>query len=247
MIKGIQAAGAALKPMMSRLEVIANNLANIDTTGFKKDNIFIQMMKDTEIAQAQGKGDLAGYDVKRYSDFKEGSLKDTHNPLDIAIQGHGFFVADTPAGVRYTRNGNFMLSVDGTLQTSQGYPVMGTAGAIRFPDMQKLAHGEVVVSEDGEITVDKNVVARLRIVDFDDLTKLKKDGDSFFADGGLQKPVDIDGSSTLLRQGHLEESNVEGIEEMIEMVELTRDFESSQRAIQYQDATLDKIMDVGRV
>jgi flagellar basal-body rod protein FlgG len=247
MIKGIQAAGAALKPMMSRLEVIANNLANIDTTGFKKDNIFVQMMKDTEIAQAQGKGDLAGYDVKRYSDFAEGSLKETHNPLDFAIQGRGFFVVDTPLGKRYTRNGNFTLSVDGTLQTSQGHPVMGSAGAIRFPDMQKLAHGEVAVSEEGEIMVDKTMLAQLQIADFDDVMKLKKDGDSFIIEDAQQKPVQADRQFTRVKQGYLEESNVEGIEEMIALVELTRNFESSQRIIQYQDSTLDKIMDVGRV
>jgi flagellar basal-body rod protein FlgG len=247
MIKGIQTAGAALKPMMSRLEVIANNLANIDTTGFKKDNVFIELMKNTQIEQEQGKGDLAGYDVRRYSDFTEGSLKETHNPLDLAIQGRGFFVVDTPVGQRYTRNGNFTLSVDGTLQTSQGYRVMGTGGSIRFPDMQKLAHGDVVVTEDGEVILDNAVLARLQIVDFEDLTRLKKEGDSFMAEDPQQKPIQTNEKNTFIRQGYLEESNVEGIEEMIAMIELTRNFESSQRAIQSQNATLDKTLDVGKV
>src|SRR5208283_4395063 len=119
MIKGIYAAGSGLMPRMLKLEVIANNLANISTTGFKRDNIFVQIMKDTGVEQAKGNGDLSGLKVREYTDFSEGSMNQTGNKLDLAIQGSGFFAAETPNGVRYTRNGSFSLSTDGTIVTSQ--------------------------------------------------------------------------------------------------------------------------------
>ena len=154
MIKGIYASGTGMMPRMLKLEVIANNLANISTAGFKRDNIFVQIMKNTAVAQTKGGGDLSGLNVKEYTDFSEGSLSPTSNKLDLALQGSGFFVAQTPNGPRYTRNGSFSLSTDGTIVTSQGYPVLGAGGPIQLPDMQKLSQGDISIDETGEVTVD---------------------------------------------------------------------------------------------
>jgi len=246
MIKGIQSTGSALKPMMTRMEVIANNLANINTVGFKKDEVFIHLMKKTDLEQAGGKGEIAGYDVRKFTDFSEGSLQQSGNPLDVALQGRGFFVIDTPLGIQMTRNGNFTLSLDGTLVTSQGHPVMGTEGSIHFPDIQNLSEGRLAITETGEITIDKRVIGKFRIADVADPTILRKNGDSFLIVDKNVPLSTVNNESVIVRQGYLEESNVDGLEELITMVELTRNFESGQRAIQYQDGTLERLNEVGR-
>jgi flagellar basal-body rod protein FlgG len=247
MIKGIHTAGAGMLPMMTRLEVIANNLANMNTTGFKRDSVFTQLIKDADLARAQGRVELAEAQVERITDFSDGSFNPTNNPLDVAVQGRGFFVVETPAGTRYTRNGNFMLSTNGTLITSQGYSVVGTTGKIQVPNLQKLTQGQLLISESGEIIIDNKAVARLRVVDFADPTRLLKESNSLFAAPQEMPAIDIHEDSTRVKQGFLEGSNVEGLEEMIALVELSRNFESNQRVIQAQDGTLEKAIEVGRV
>ncbi|HCV43046.1 MAG TPA: hypothetical protein DGH68_06145, partial [Bacteroidetes bacterium] len=215
MIKSIHTSGAGMEPMMTRLEVIANNLANMNTTGYKRDEVFMQLVKDAALLQAQGKGDLSEVQVERITDFSDGSLNPTNNPLDVAVQGRGFFVVDTPQGLRYTRNGNFTLTSSGTLVTAQGDPVMGVNGRIQLPDLQNLKRGQIVISESGEIDVDNRSIARLRVVDFGAGTGLTKQTSSLFVAPAGVLPSDIREDSVQIRQGFLEGSNVEGLEEMI--------------------------------
>jgi flagellar basal-body rod protein FlgF len=247
MIKGIGTSGTALIPMMTRLEIVANNLANANTVGFKRDNLFSQMLSDAQLKEAQAGGDLSGTLARQYSDFSEGSIQQTNNPLDMAIQGDGFFTVDTPRGVRYTRNGAFMISREGTLTTKEGYPVLSTNGVITFPDPQALARESITVSEHGEIAIGKRPLATLRIADFDNALQLKKEGASLFIAAGTERRMEPASNPATIRQGHLEESNVDGIAEMIQMIEITREFEADQKTVQAQDATLDKALDVGRI
>jgi flagellar basal-body rod protein FlgG len=236
-----------MQPRMTNLEVIGNNLANIDTIGFKKDNLFTRILKEKGVEMAKGKGELAGMESREFTDFSDGSLKPTNNPLDLAMTGKGFFTIETQDGIRYTRNGNFALSTDGILVTSNGNPVMGTSGKIQLPDSRTLSQGDITVNEQGEITIDKKPVAKLRIATFDDLSTLKKDKACMFATDAPERAATVDGKSAAVHQGYLEESNVEGIQEMVQMLELSKSFETDQKAIQAQDATLDKAMEVGRV
>ena len=247
MIKGIFSSEASMRPKMAKLEVIANNLANINSTGFKKDMLFMQMLKDSASAQASGKGDLDGLKINHVIDFSDGVLNQTGNPFDLALQGRGFFVAETPQGMRYTRNGNFKLSADGVLTTADGYPVMGAGGRIQFLQKERLQQGVVTVTDTGEIVLDKEIIAKLRIVDFDNLGTLKKDQKSFFAASGAERILEGTNTTAYVKQGFLEGSNVEGIEEMIAMVELTRGFETDQKIITAQDSTIEKSLEVGRV
>ncbi len=247
MIKGIYASGSGMMPRMVKLEVISNNLANISTTGFKRDNLFVQILKGTGVAQAKGGGELSGMDVREYTDFSEGSMNQTGNPLDLAIQGPGFFAAQSPTGVCYTRNGSFSLSTEGTVVTAQGYPVLGTAGPIQLPDMRKLSQGDILINESGGISVDGKVIAKLRIANFADTSALKKEAGSYFVSSAQEKGAEADGKDTIVRQGQLEESNVNGIEEMIQMIELSRSFESAQKSMLYQDGTLEKALEVGQL
>lgn len=245
MIKGIFTSGSGMQPRMLRLEVLANNLANIDTTGFKKENIFVELLQ-RKLSTEQQPTELAGFDVRQYTDFSEGSLRQTGNPLDLAIDGQGFFVVETPRGPRYTRNGHFKLANDGTIVNEQGYAVLGAGGRIQLPDVQKPVEGALAITESGDVLVANQPIGRFRIVQFEDLRELKKEGNSLFVGENVQ-PRDRNSSAVAVRQGYLEESNVEGIAEMIMMVELNRSFETDQKALQYQDATLERAMDVGRV
>lgn len=245
MIKGIFSSGSGMQPRMLRLEVLANNLANIDTTGFKKENIFVEVLQQKLLAEER-QSELAGLDVRQYTDFSEGSLRQTDNPLDLAIVGQGFFVVETPRGPRYTRNGHFMLTNDGVIVNEQGHALLGVSGRIQLPDIQKIAENKLAVTESGEVLFNNQPIGKVRVVQFKNLDALKKEGSSLFVADNVS-PDDLTGNSFAIRQGYLEESNVEGIAEMITMVELNRSFETDQKAIQYQDATLEHAMQVGRV
>jgi flagellar basal-body rod protein FlgF len=247
MIKGIYSSGSSLRPMMARLEVLANNLANLNTTGFKRDTVFMDILKDAGLREAEGKSELDGLDVRQITDFSEGSLMQTNNPLDVAIQGNGFFVVNTPYGQRYTRNGSFKLAQDGTIVTHEGFAVQGTRGNIQIPDTERTELSGMRISPLGEITRGQASIGKLRIVNFENLDQLTKDHGSLFISTAAERPVDPESQTVAIRQGYLEESNVDGIAEMIEMIEINRNFEASQRALQSQDSTLDKTMEVGRV
>ncbi len=247
MIKGLYSSSNGMPPMLVRMEVIANNLANMNTTGFKKDDMFVEMMKDPGAAPHAHAGELTTrLNVERTIDFVEGSLNETNNPLDVALQGAGWFVVQTGQGQRYTRNGNFTISLDGTLTTQNGLPVLGADGKIQFPDVHKAIQEGIAITQSGEVRTGNHVVGKLRVIEVSDESQLRKLGDTLFA---LEKNADVEITEQELpsiRQGFLEESNVDGVAEMIEMMEITRHFESNQKAIAAQDQTLDKLFEVGR-
>lgn len=247
MIKGIYSSSAGMQPRMTRMEVVANNLANIDTTGYKRDNVFFQMVKENVAAGGKDGSQNAENDVHEQTDFSSGALKQTNNTLDLAVTGNAFFTVETPRGIRYTRNGNFNLTMDGTIVTNQGYPVLGTEGKIQLPDIQKLVQGDLTIDEAGTINVDNKVVGKLRLAAFDDASSLKKDGSSMFITDTAEHSINTSDGSVAVKQGFLEESNVDAVEEMVTMIQLSRDFEADQKAIQSQDASLEKAMDVGRI
>ena len=246
MIKGIHTAGSGMLPMTTRLEVIANNLANMNTTGFKRDEVFTKLVKDAAFIQAQGKGNDGEMQIEHVTDFSEGVLNPTNNPLDLAVQGRGFFVVDSPGGLRYTRNGNFTLTTNGDIVTADGNPVMGVHGRVQLQNLQNLHSEQLVITESGEMVLDGKSVARLRIVDFADVRNLVKEAGSLFAAPVTMQPMEVHEDTARIKQGFLEGSNVEGLEEMIAMIELTRNFESNQRMITTLDGTLEKSNDVGR-
>lgn len=246
MIKGLYTTEAGMNPKLVRLEIIANNLANINTTGFKRDMAFSDALDNALIEEVAAGGTEPPL-AHQYTDFTEGTLRPTNNPLDVAVQGRGFLVVDTPNGVRFTRNGNLQLALDGTLVTGAGYPVLGRNGRIQLPDINRLQVGSIHISETGEVMVDKQSIGHLRMVDFVDYTALHKDQQSlFFANPGTPI-VEGPGTQSAVRQGFLEDSNVDGISEMIAMIEINRAFEADQKALQAQNSTLEKTMDVGRV
>jgi len=175
-----------------------------------------------------------------YTDNSQGALEATGRDFDVAIEGDGFFVVETPQGPAYTRNGSFTLSPEGTLIDANGYSVMTDAGEIQ------ILNGEVSITPDGQISVDDQVVGTLQVVDFPQPYNLTKLSGSL-----VQPPADVapePAPTAMVRQGYLEKSNVDVLREMVDMISSYREFETGQRMIQMQDESLGKATnDLGRV
>jgi len=246
MIKGIHTTESSMRPKLARMEVLANNLANINSTGFKKDKLFVQVLNESAITAGKD-GDFDDVNTRKYVDFSDGSLAETGNPLDLAMQGPGFFVVDTPVGPRFTRAGSFRFDADGKLVTSGNLPVQGATGYIRLPQAIQEVQGEIRVLETGEMMLGKDLIGQLSIVNFARPSDLVKDGASFFRTAPGQLPIEVADGTAAVRQGFLEESNVDGIEEMMEMIELNRGFETDQKALQSLESSVERALDIGRV
>ncbi len=204
-----------------RMNQISNNLANVDTVGYKKENITFWEMMFT----AADHKPRVGKALKIITDHQQGGIEATDNNLDFAINGNGFFRVQTPDGVRYTRNGNFTLNGEGQLTTLDGDLVLGQGGAIA------LESDNIQVGTDGLISVNGEVVNQLNLVTFDDFNSLEKDGLNMFrlTDENVQEQAVAD---PRIQQGYLEGANVSVITEMTEMIDLHRAYQTQQKAIQ---------------
>ncbi len=227
----------------NRLELITNNLANVSTSGFKKDFAVFEgltpIVDGSPGTPLDANSILLGADATFgtlkdvLTDFSPGQIQITGEPLDVAIEGEGFFSVQAPEGVRYTRNGRFTLNAQGQLVTTKGVPVLGVAGPITLPA------GSVTINSDGVIFVkgtdaggDPLEIDVLPIYTFPNLQGLEKVGGSLFnaVSGGA-----IPSLNGHLRQGALEASNVNSVEEMVAMIEVMRLYEAAQKAIQTAD------------
>ncbi len=244
MDQGIYTAAAGAKTMEERLAVISNNIANSNTTGFKKDAIaFEQYMRelDTE-GLFPGQYSAVPVDVisqQYYIDTTQGGYQETGNPLDMALMGDGFFVVNTADGPRYTRSGAFQLSAEGLLTTAQGYTVQGEGGEIA------LAGGHVTVDDAGNVLLDGAVIDRLQVVDIQG-ADLERAGQGLFKvrDGAAPAAVE----TPQVKQGALESSNVEPVSEMVNLINTQRTYESFQKVIKsYSDTYSLSIRNVGMV
>lgn len=237
-----QAASGALL-MQQRLDVLSNNLANVNSVGYKEDRPKFNM---PEIAspstQAVSAGQLSPYSppMTFFTDFSSGGLQQTRNPLDVAITGDGFFEIQTDNGIQYTRMGSFEVNQDGLLSTSDGWPVMGQGGTIAVTE------GTLEINADGNIYVDGDLVDQLKVVDFPKPYPLQKVGSTGFTVSNADvTPRQAEGY--LISQGFVESSNVNAIRTMTEIIETMRVFESYQKVIQAADDTTSKaVNDVGR-
>ena len=249
MIKGIYTSALGLIPLQKRLEVIANNLANVDTTAFKRDDSFTNELISANTLLRDGTVDPTQEDVKNatYTDFSQGTLQQTNNPLDVAIDGQGFFTVQTQDGLRLTRDGSFTLSTDGTLQTRDGATVMGTGGPIRIDNIEQTQAGKLVIDRNGEVKSGNEVYGQIRIVVPGSYSQISKAGANLYSlnDGAVLR--DADPANVSVRQGYLEGSNVNPIDEMVAMIQLQQNFEAGQKAIQSQDASLGDANQVGQV
>lgn len=231
MLRGLYVAAEGMAARQKAQDAIANNLANLNTTGFKADRPVFETVYERQLYRLQGRqsqpiGTLSTGALLRelYTDLQPGALITTGNPLDVAIEGSGFFAVQTPQGIRYTRNGAFQLNAQGTLTTREGYPVLG----INNQPIQVPRNAEVQIGENGAILANGARVGQLLVVE----GTLLKDPDGFFV--GAAQPM----PNPRLVAGALEASNVNMVREMVTMIEVIRAYETHQKVIHAHDETL---------
>jgi len=217
-------AAAGLRSRMESLEMLANNVANASTGGYKSEREFYSLYVAPEAASDQP---TAMPLIERpWTDFSQGVLTATGNPLHLAISGSGFFAVNSPSGPLYTRNGSFSLSKDGRLVTADGYSVRAEGGGT----LTLNGSGWVEISADRIVRQDNNVAGRLEIRDFPKLGTLVKRGNNYFrpADTNVQ-PQPTDAASVV--QGQLESSNAGSAESAVRLINVMRQFEMLQKAV----------------
>lgn len=259
--KGIYTALSGAIAQAKRLDTIANNLANVNTTGFKKDKqVFneyltaneqypetLQVPRVTASIESfydMQAGDRGYVDSKgSYTDFSQGPLKSTGNQFDVAVEGKGFFEILTPEGVKYSRNGSFKVDSQGRLVTKQGFPVL-REGLGQNPESRtiQLETKNITISYDGDVYDGGANVGRLGLVDFVNPDLLQKSGNSLYSlKNGADDQIVIANESKI-QQGFLEASNVNVIDEMTDMIAASRIFESTQKAIKAFDEMNGKLV-----
>lgn len=261
MVRGLYTAWTGMVNEQKRLDVISNNMANADTTGFKKQGVTSQSFDDeltirihdnnsySTANRAIGNMNLGVKIGETYHDFSQGSLRETGNTYDLALSGDGFFTIQTTnkqgeTSTKYTRDGSFTVNTDGYLVTKDGDYVLDTNGnRIQIPGAQTA--GTVAINQQGIVTVDGNQVATLGIASFANPQNLLLYGENMYEatpEAGLQA------STAIVNQGYLEMSNTNVVKEMVDMITITRAYEAGQKMIQTVDTTLQKaVTEIGRL
>ena len=245
MVSGLYTAASGLMAQMAKMEVLSQNLANAATPGFKGENLVIEGGARRSLQPAfliEGlSGDPQPVRVgRRVTDFSPGMIRQTENPLDLANRGAGYFVVETPRGVRYTRAGNFAIDPKGYLQTLDGDRVQGKKGAIQ------VSGGQFVVDGSGRILVKGQEVDRLRIVDPDPATLMREGGSLFALKPSAQEPPI--GAEVEVRQGFLEGSNVDAASALMQLMVSLRGAEAYQKTIHALEQSLGQAAgELGRI
>jgi len=215
-------------------DIIANNLANVATTGFKRDVLSLEAFKNyLGVSLSEQSNQLS---VNSAIDFSQGPIHPTDNPLDLAIEGDGFFTVQTDTGIFYTRAGALTLDNEGRLVTQDGYPVLGEGGIIQIGKF-----GQIDITDDGRIYLDGKLVDKLQIVWVQDPARnLQKVGGNLFAlaPGGAIEEAE----NFKIKQGALEGSNVNAVREMINMITALRAYEACQKSVTMHDSALERLI-----
>ncbi len=219
-------AASGLQSRMQALDLVANNLANATTGGFKLDQEFYGLFTAADEEASDAATTTLPLIRKQWTDFSQGVLAPTGGPLDLALSGRGFFTVKGPSGPLYTRNGSFRISKSGQLTTSEGYPVLNMSGQ----PIQTQSSAEIEVSENGTISQSGNQLGQLQVSDFADRSVLQKQGNNYFSVTD-PKTIPIPTSDVTVQQGKIENSNVAPAESAVRLVGLMRQFEMLQKAI----------------
>ena len=213
-----------------RLDVLANNMANASTVGFKLENQIVETM-----ARDGGRDEIV-YPLDRgsYTDHSAGPITQTGNPLDVAIDGEGFLAVETPGGVRYTRDGRMTRDGAGTLIGSSGQPMLADGGGtIEIPETARA----IVIAGDGTVTVDEEEVGRLAVFRIENESGAVRGPDGLYASEQAE-PL----PTALVRQGALEQSNVQPMRELVDLMELQRGYERMQSILDDEDQRIRKLV-----
>lgn len=276
MLRGIYTSASGMSVMQSRLDIISNNISNIDLAGYKKDNAIMKAFPDMQVRRQFDDGLVVfpegAYDKmpfvgklgtgvelnESYTYFNQGSLKETSNDFDFALDGKGFIAVETEKGERYTRNGAFTIDKNGYLVTKDGFKVLSETGYIQikknnfiidkegniYQNKEYAGNPERLVQNDENEWKETELLGRLKIVRFPHERELRKEGNSFYYESeqtgkvftaqGNDRPKVI--------QGFTEASNVDPIIEMVNMIEVQRCYELNQKSIQSHDQLLGRVI-----
>jgi flagellar basal-body rod protein FlgG len=257
MVRGLYTAYTGMANEQKRLDIVANNVANAATVGYKEENVTnqsfdnlltIKIRDESEAWNNHAIGTMSlGVKLgESYTDYTQGSLRQTSNTYDLALEGSGFFtlsVMDKAGNVstKYTRNGSFTMAKDGHIVDKDGNYLMGEGGEIVVPTEAS----NVVVDKTGGIYADGAYVDTVKVTDFEDYNYLTKSGDTMYQalDGAVEKDA-----TASVQQGYTEQSNVNVVSEMVNMINVTRAYEANQKVIKTVDQTLDlAVNSVGKV
>ncbi len=262
MVRGLYQNSSSMQLLQDRMDVIANNMANVSTNGYKRQGVFYRQLigaeqaldrnqitlkqlrehpftwQNSDCCTRRGQVRQLQGDISTYTDYADGPVKETGNPLDIAINGKGFFVVQTPEGTGYTRDGQFKIDQDGNLVTSEGYLVQGEAGPIQIT-------GDMVnINAKGELGQDGVIVNKLMIRDFPEDTLMNISRGVMYPQG---ENVSAQEADVNVLQGYLESSNVVVVKEMVDMISTQRHFQANEKVINAMDTTLRKTAnDIGK-
>lgn len=246
MISGLYTAASGMIAVEQRQDIIANNLANAATPGYKRLQPvqlgFYEVLSPKMInpfhfnREAAPAGGVKG--VESFSNLAPGSLRITEDPLSLAVTGPGYIVINTPQGERYTRDGHFTMDAQGELATAEGYKVLSVAGS-----PIDVNGSEITVSQDGSVLVDGAVSGQIQVVEFQDPTRLEREGDNLFKASEAVAQQSGAAADTALVQGALELSNVQLPVEMTSMMLGLRAYEANQKVIQAIDGATSRLID----
>ena len=280
MIRGIYTSASGMSVMQSRLDIISNNLANVDKTGFKRDIVIMKAFPDIQVRRQMDDGlvvfPLGSYDKmpfvgklgtgvelnESYTVYSQGNLKETNNDFDFAMEGKGFFTIETEKGERYTRNGTFTIDKDGYLVTKDGLKVLTETGYIQIKKNNFIIDKQGNIYQNGEyaqdperlVQIDENewrdieFIGRLKIVRFPRERELRREGNSMYYEDEFtgQPYIAEENERPKVLQGFLESANVNPVTEMVQMIEVQRNYEANQKAILSHDQLLGRVInDVG--
>lgn len=266
MVKGLYTAWSGMVNEMNRLDVMTNNLANADTNGYKKEGatsqsfsnqlaVKIKDQSEYGLPKNLGTANLGVKVGETYTDYSQGSFEITDSKYDVALDGDGFFAVSFTSkngdtSVKYTRDGAFTVNTDGYLVTKDGDYVLNQDGAVNQDPgannyIQLDPNEDFKIDENGNIWQNNQNVAQLGVADFEDYNYLEKYGENLYqtVDGAVVRD-----SGAKVEQGYIEASNVNVVSEMVQMISISRAYESNQKVIQTMDTMLDKAVNsVGKV
>lgn len=248
MVRGLYTGWTGMANEQKRLDIISNNIANANTVGYKQDSVTNQSfehqltIKIKDASENFNNKAIGSMSVgvklgEVYTDFGQGSLRQTENTFDLAIENPGFFLISVTDGngmtsTQYTRDGSFTMTQDGFIVDVDGNRLLGESGEVSVP--VDAAH--IVIDTDGSVYADGNYIDKVKITDFEDYNYLKKMGDNRYS--AVDGANEIDSYATI-KQGYTEQSNVNVVSEMVDMIAITRAYEANQKVIQTIDGTLD--------
>lgn len=217
---------------MRRLDVAAQDLANVNTAGYKGQRLAFAETLASRSRPAGRAGGFVGVNEQR-TDLSQGEVQRTGNPFNFALEGNGYFAVRTARGERYTRHGNFTPAADGTLTTPLGETLLGEGGPLR------ISGTKITVSADGTVATDEGEAGKLRIVRFGDSRAVVKEGANLFR----TDPANVQLAPEFrVFQGSLEQSNVSPIDSMVSLISINRQFEAYERAMRLMDSATAKMI-----